>query len=98
MNIRDYCTSVVVYMQRFRKYSSRVTPDIPVLDVMYLERVCAPPANAIETRILDRLHLLEIIDELNTKHIQNSTIVVSFDIVNTFQTIDNIRGIEAQLS
>ena len=40
-------------------------------------------------------HLLDIIDELNSEMILDNTILVSFDIVNMYPSIDNDRGIAA---
>ena len=62
---------------------------------MYIENICAPLANSIETRIRDTFHLLDIIDTLNSDNIPDTTMLVSFDIVNTFPSIDNLRGMKA---
>ena len=40
-------------------------------------------------------HLLDIIDELNSKSIPYDTILVSLDIVNMYPSIENDRGIAA---
>ena len=48
----------------------------------FIEVVCAPLTNNIETRIRDTSHLLDIIDELNSERILLNTVLVSFDIVN----------------
>ena len=39
--------------------------------------------------------MLQIIDNINANELPNDTILVSFDIVNMFPNIDNIKGIEA---
>ena len=59
----------------------------------FIEVVCAPLTNNIETRIRDTSHLLDIIDELNLEKIPDNIILVSFDIVNMYPSIDNDRGI-----
>ena len=51
--------------------------------------------NNIETRIRDTSHLLDIIDELNLEKIPDNIILVSFDIVNMYPSIDNDRDIAA---
>ena len=61
----------------------------------FIEVVCAPLTNNIETRIRDTSHLLDIIDELNSERIPDNTILVSFDIINMYPSIDNDRGIAA---
>ena len=40
-------------------------------------------------------HLLDIIDTINEKGMPDQTISVSFDILNTFSSIDNFKGMEA---
>ena len=61
----------------------------------FVELVCAPLTNNIETRIKDTCHLLDITDELNSEMIPDKTILISFDIVNMYPSIDNDRGIAA---
>ena len=61
----------------------------------FIEVVCAPLTNDIETRIRDVSHLLDIIDKLNSEMIPDNTILVSFGIVNMYPSIDNDRGIAA---
>ena len=53
-----------------------------------MEVVCAPLANNIETQIRDTSNLLDIIDELNSEKIPGYTILVSFDIVNMYPSIE----------
>ena len=55
----------------------------------FIEVVCAPLTNNIETRIRDTSHLLDIIDDLNSEMILDSTILVSSDIPNMYPSIDN---------
>ena len=61
----------------------------------FIEVVCVPLTNNIETRITDTSHLLDIIDELSSEMIPDNIILVSFDIVNGYPSIDNGRGIAA---
>ena len=62
---------------------------------IFVEKHCAPIAESIPTRIKDTQHLLQIIDTLNQTEIPNDAILVSFDIVNMFPSIDNTMGINA---
>ena len=57
----------------------------------FIEVVCVPLTNNIETRIRDTSHLLDIIDDLNSEIILDNAILVSFDIVNMYPSIDNDR-------
>ena len=61
----------------------------------FIEVVCAPLTNNIETRIRDTSHLLDIIDDINSEMIPDIKILVSFDIVNMYPSISNDRGIAA---
>ena len=61
----------------------------------FIEVVCAPLTNNIETRIRDTSHLLDIIDDINSEMIPDNKILVSFDIVNMYPSISNDRGIAA---
>ena len=47
------------------------------------------------SRIKDTGHLLNIIDNVNENGLSSNTILVSFDIVNMFPSIDNERGLKA---
>ena len=60
----------------------------------FLEQVSAPLTDNMRSRIKDRGHLLEIIDDLNSRGLPPGTILVSFDIVNMFPNIDNERGLD----
>ena len=59
-----------------------------------IEKNCAPLSNNIDARIINTKHLLQIIDNINANELPNDTILVSFDIVNMFPNIDNIKDIE----
>ena len=61
----------------------------------FIEKICVPLTNNIDARINDTEHLLQIIGNINANELPNDTILVSFDIVNMFPNIDNIKGIEA---
>ena len=64
----------------------------------FIERVCAPLTENLRSRIKNTSHLLEIIDDINTRGIPDNTIMVSFDIINMFPSIDNVNGIKAVTS
>ena len=59
----------------------------------FIEVVCAPLTNNIETTIRDTNHLIDIIDELNLERIPDNAILVLFDFVNMYPSIDSGRGI-----
>ena len=61
----------------------------------FLEVVCAPITENMPSRIKNTSHLLEIIDDINDTGLSENAILVSFDIVNMFPSIDNAKGIEA---
>ena len=46
-------------------------------------------------KIRDTSHLLDIIDTINEKGIPDEIILVSFDIVNMFPSIHNVKGMDA---
>ena len=46
-------------------------------------------------RIRDTSHFLDIIDTVNEKGIPDNIILVSFDIVNMFPSIDYVKGMDA---
>ena len=46
-------------------------------------------------RIRDTSHLLDIIDTISEKGIPHEIILMSFDIVNMFPSIDNVKGLDA---
>ena len=59
----------------------------------FLEVHSAPLTTKQRSRIKDTGHLLELIDDINGKGIPEGAILVSFDVVNMFPSIDNERGI-----
>ena len=61
----------------------------------YIEKICAPLTENLPNRIRDTSHLLEIIDSLNIEGLPVDAKLVSFDIINMYPSIDNIKGMEA---
>ena len=61
----------------------------------FIENVCAPLTESMRSRKKNTDHLLDIIDSLNDKGFPENTILVSFDVVNMFPSIDNENGIKA---
>ena len=62
---------------------------------LFVEKYCSPLSETLPTRIKDTEHLLTIIDQLNANGLPDDAILVSFDIVNMFPSIDNQMGIDA---
>ena len=58
--------------------------------------VCAPLIDNIEIKIKDTANLLGIIDNLDTNRLPESRLLVSFDMVNMFPDIDNMKGIHTR--
>ena len=61
---------------------------------LFVEKYCKVVIESIPCRVRDTSHMLDIIDELNVKGIQEDDLLVSFDITNMFPSIDNQVGIE----
>ena len=61
---------------------------------IYIERVCLPLTEELPSRIKNTSHLLDIIDNINSKGLSANAILVSFDIVNMFPSIDNNYGLK----
>ena len=61
----------------------------------FIEVVCAPLAEKIPTLIKNTDHLLNIIDSINNQGVPDEAILVSFDIVNMYPSIDNQFGLKA---
>ena len=57
----------------------------------FIEKICATLTNKIDAMMNDTEHLLQMIDNINANECPNDTILVSFDIVNMFPNIDNIK-------
>ena len=60
-----------------------------------LEKVLYSEVEEIPSRIKDTNHMLDIIDNLNDSNLPDNSVLVSFDIVNMFPSIDNESGIKA---
>ena len=52
-------------------------------------------ASNLPSRIKDTGHMLDIIDEINNFNLPSNSILVSFDIVNMFPSIDNKSGLKS---
>ena len=60
---------------------------------IFVENVLVELASKLPSRIKDTCHMLEIIDDMNNSILSSSAILVSFDVVNMFPSIDNNMGI-----
>ena len=60
---------------------------------IFAENVLFELASELPSRIKDTCHMLEIIDDVNKSNLSSNAILVSFDIVNMFPSIDNNMGI-----
>ena len=59
-----------------------------------MEKYCDIVVDTISCRVQDTQHMLNIIDELNLEGIDDVDLLVSFDIINMFPSIDNQSGVE----
>ena len=59
--------------------------------------MCALTEN-MRYRMRDTSHLLDIFDTLHKKGIPDEIILVSFDIIEIFLSIDNVKGMDAERS
>ena len=66
---------------------------------IFVEKYLYKEVVKINSRIKDTPDMLDIIDDINNNNnkITDSSILVSFDIVSMFPSIDNISGLEAVL-
>lgn len=62
---------------------------------IFVEKVLYEEVKNIPSRIKDTNHMLDIIDNLNDSNLPLSSVLVSFDVVNVFPSIDNISGMKA---
>ena len=62
---------------------------------IFVDKICLPLAQTNVTLIKDTSHLLDIIDNLNLNSIPDTALLVSFDIINMYPSIDNRKGIAA---
>ena len=61
----------------------------------FVQNICAPLTENMCYRIRDTSHFLDIIDTINEKGIPDNIILVSFDIVNMFPSIDYVKGMDS---
>ena len=61
----------------------------------FVEKGLYKGVKRIPSRIKDTSHMLNIIDNLNDSDLPENSILVSFDVVNMFPSIDNESGIKA---
>ena len=60
---------------------------------IFVENVLFELASELLSQIKDTCHMLEIIDDMINSDLSSNAILVSFDIVNMFPSIDNNMGI-----
>ena len=63
--------------------------------VRFIEAFCAPLLETMKSRIKNTDHLLNIIDEINSKGIPEETNLVSVDIINMLSSIKNATWMAA---
>ena len=56
---------------------------------IFVETILFDLANDLPSRLRDTGHILNIVDELNRSNLPSESILVGFDIVNMFPSIDN---------
>ena len=62
---------------------------------IFVEKVLHDTASNLPSRITDTGHMLDIIDEINNSNVPTKSILVSFDKVNMFPSIDNKSGLKS---
>ena len=62
---------------------------------IFVEKVLYGIASELPSRIKDTNHMLDIIDDLNNLNLHTESVLVSFDIINMFPSIDNKMGINS---
>ena len=62
---------------------------------IFIEKHCGKLTENIPTKVNGSYHLIDIFEAWNAKGIPDHGILVSFDIVNMFPSIDNTRGVAA---
>ena len=62
---------------------------------IFVEKVLYDTASNLPSRIKDTGHMLDIIDEINNSNLPTNSILVGFDIVNMFPSIDNKSGLKS---
>ena len=61
---------------------------------LFVEKYCKVGVDSIKCRIRDTADMLEIVDDLNEIGIQEGDLLVSFDVINMFPSINNKIGVE----
>ena len=64
---------------------------------LFVEMYCKVVEDSISCGVRDTSHMLGIIDILNEKGILDGDMLVSFDIIDMFPSIDNDTGVESAL-
>ena len=63
---------------------------------IFVENYLYKEVNKIDSRIKDTPDILTIIDNVNGRNIiTKNSVLVRFDVVNMFPSIDNVLGLEA---
>ena len=62
---------------------------------IFVEKVLHDIASNLPSRIKDTGHMLDIIDEINNFNLPTNSVLVGFDIVNMFPSIDNKSGLKS---
>ena len=62
---------------------------------IFVEKILYKEVERLPSRIKDTSHMLDIIDNLNDSDLPENSVLVSFDVVNMFPSIDNESGITA---
>ena len=62
---------------------------------IFVEKMLYGIASELLSRIKDTNHMLNIIDDLNNLNLHPESVLVSFDIINMFHSIDNKMGINS---
>ena len=62
---------------------------------IFVEKVLYGIASELPSRIKETNHMLDIIDDLNNLNLYPESVLVSFDIINMFPTIDDRMGIKS---
>ena len=62
---------------------------------IFVEKILYKEVERIPSRIKDTSHMLDIIDNLNDSDLLENFLLVSFNVVNMFPSIDNESGIKA---
>ena len=64
---------------------------------IFVDKVLYGIANELPSRIKDTNHVLDIIDDFKNLNLHPESVLVSFDIINLFYSIDNKMGITIEI-